>query len=172
MRSDLHEIFSKCEYWSHKLIKNVCGHAHACLHAQCMLTCMQLWVVKNTIIFQLNDVGFLQNILWLWKGHQRSFKKIWAPFVRAHSHNACICVCMRLYLEIAFKQCKILGWSRKLKFCKGSYSLILGQVLCSNWSYPPRLELLLNLYSVFRKCLCAASFVQFMFRLNVKFYLL
>ena len=42
MKSDLHETFSVFQDWSLELIDNGGGHAHACMHAQCMETCMQL----------------------------------------------------------------------------------------------------------------------------------
>ena len=51
--SDMHKTVSVCQDWSPELNNNVCGHAHARMHAQCMETCMQ------TIILQLNEIRFL-----------------------------------------------------------------------------------------------------------------
>ena len=42
MKSDLHETFSVSSHWSPKLINNVCGRAHARMHAQRVKTCTQL----------------------------------------------------------------------------------------------------------------------------------
>ena len=54
MKSDLHEIFSKCIYWSLGLINNVCGRACACMHTQHMELCTQL----ITHHIWLNDLIF------------------------------------------------------------------------------------------------------------------
>ena len=56
MKSDLHETFRICQDWSPQLINIVRGHAHACVHAQHMIMCMQLRAInKPSYISQIRS---------------------------------------------------------------------------------------------------------------------
>ena len=70
--SDLHETFRVFQDWSPELINNVHGHAHARMHAQRMLTCMQLRAVNKPLYFSLMKSNFNET----WYVYQEDIKRM------------------------------------------------------------------------------------------------